>query len=117
MNCESEKDMAKDVEENPDLYQALADDNENAYQSIEISKSGATDENFWWSEWGHLNALKEDLAATLCLMWIGVILASISTLFINPNYSLIIVYLFLVSSTIDWWMNMKEQEKWVGENE
>ena len=29
MNWETERDMARDVEENEDLYQALADENED----------------------------------------------------------------------------------------
>lgn len=29
MNWESERDMAKDVEENPDLYAALADESDD----------------------------------------------------------------------------------------
>jgi hypothetical protein len=29
MNWESERDMARDVEENPELYAALADGNDN----------------------------------------------------------------------------------------
>lgn len=105
MNWESEKDMAQDVEEHPKLYQALADDD-----------SEDIDENFWWSEWGHLNSLKEELGATLVLMWIGLILASISTLYFDPRFSLAIIWLFLVSSTIAWWINVSKQQEWVDEN-
>lgn len=32
MNWDSERDMAKDVEENAELYEALADDGEEQYK-------------------------------------------------------------------------------------
>jgi len=115
MNHESEKDMTRDVEDHPKLYQALADD-ENRYKSMEVDKSGEIDEKFWWSEWGHLNSLKEELGATLVLMWIGLILASLSTLYFDQRVSLAIVWLFLVSSTVTWWVNVSKQQEWVDEN-
>lgn len=116
MNHDSEEDMAKDVEENPEIYQALADDG-NAYKSMEVDKTGGVDEEFWWSEHGRLDTMKEDTLVMLLFIWAGTILTSIAAYFSNSIWSLIIIWIFLLSVTAGWWMDMKYQQGWVEENE
>jgi hypothetical protein len=107
MNWESEEDMEKDVEENEELYQAFADDGE---KTEKVSKT------FWWSEDGRLESLYTHLAAVLSLMWIALILASLSTLYVRDSLSFVIIWVFLIGCTIVWWLEIKRTEDWLEEH-
>jgi hypothetical protein len=109
MNRESEEDMARDVKENEELYQAFVDGNE------EDNPDGAS-KTFWWSEQGRLDSLWEHLAIVLSLMWIALVLASLSTLFVRDSLSLAIIWVFLIGCTIMWWFEIKRTEEWLGEH-
>jgi hypothetical protein len=73
-------------------------------------------ETFWWNQDGILCSLKTDSAAILTMMWIALILASLSTFIFNAEESLLIVWVFLVGCTVVWWTQIKQLEKWLDEH-
>ena len=89
---------------------------ENRYKSLEVDKSGGVSETFWWSEQGRLEALWEHVAAVLSLMWIGIIIASLSTFFVEDSLSFAIVWVFIIGCTITWWLEIQTTKRWLDEH-
>lgn len=108
MNHESEKDMAQDVEENPELYQALADGDENAYKSMEVDKSGGVsekeglrmDEIHWWCIDSKIQYIRTTVSVHIMFLWASVFVSLISGMV--GYWELGFVFIFIVVLSLSW---------------